>query len=204
MSFQIRKATPSDIPGIIDTYFDAFGGHPITRRLFFPRSEAVQAYWLNLLSNELQNPNIYFVIMVEPSPTVPDRVLAFSKWWGPLTQTPPSSLSPTSLPEGADEAFAEEVLGLIDRKHEEIMGGRPHWYLEMLGVKEDFQRKGAGTQLLKWGLGKADDAEVEAYLTASPAGAPLYKKYGFKLLESIPIDNGSRIENFMLRPAKKS
>jgi ribosomal protein S18 acetylase RimI-like enzyme len=31
------------------------------------------------------------------------------------------------------------------------MEKRPHWFLEMLGVHEDYQRQGLGAKLIKWG-----------------------------------------------------
>ena len=90
----------------------------------------------------------------------------------------------------------------MDKKRKEIMKDRPHWYLDMLGVRKEFQGKGAGTTLLRWGLEKADEAGIEAYLAASPAGTPLYKKHGFELLETVLIDKGNRVENFMVRQPK--
>ncbi|KAI4863592.1 acyl-CoA N-acyltransferase [Hypoxylon rubiginosum] len=200
MSLEPRKATLSDIPSIIDAYFDAFGDHPINLRVFHPpSSESVRAFWLKSLDRDLHDPNTHFYVITDPTSSSPERVLAFSKWRQPLTPTsspPPPRLS---WPEEADVAFAEEVFGLMDKKQKEIMGDRPHWYLVMLGARKECQRRGAGTKLLRWGLTKADEEGVEAFLTASPAGTPLYQKHGFELLESLLIDDGKRIENFMRR-----
>lgn len=52
--------------------------------------------------------------------------------------------------------------------------------LEMLATDPAFQGRGAGSQLLRWGLARADAAGVEAYLEASPAAVPLYEKLGFR------------------------
>ncbi|KAI0158009.1 acyl-CoA N-acyltransferase [Hypoxylon sp. FL1284] len=208
MSFQIRKATPSDIPAILDAYFDAFGEHPINLRVFHPPSSpSVQKFWLESLSEALQDPNVHFCVITDSASPEPERVLAFSKWFQPQTSAsapPTSSLTGSrSWPEGADVAFAEHVFGLMDRKRREMMSGRPHWYLEMLGVRKELQRRGAGSQLLRWGLDRADETGDEAYLTASPAGTGLYLKNGFELVETVFIDDGKRIENFMVRPSQK-
>ncbi|KAI1372842.1 acyl-CoA N-acyltransferase [Hypoxylon crocopeplum] len=194
-----RLASLSDIPAIIDAFFDAFHDHPLTLRAFIPRTEQVDAYWSQALNAEVQDPNAHYLIITDG----PERVLAFGKWRQPLTSTSPPIPPLPSWPEGADVAFVEEVFGAIEKKHKEIMGDRPHWYLEILGVRKEFQGKGLGKQLLQWGLSRADDAGAEAFLAASPAGAPMYKKYGFDLLETMEIDDGRRIESFMLRPAKK-
>ncbi|KAI6081815.1 acyl-CoA N-acyltransferase [Hypoxylon rubiginosum] len=214
MSYEPRKAVLSDIPSIIEAYFDAFGEHPINRRIFNPpSSESVQRFWTESLTRDLQNPNVQFYVITSPEE---ERVLAFAKWWQPPTTSTitstatdtdtdtdtSTSLAPAlpSWPDGADVSFAEEVFGLMDRKRKEVMGDRPHWYLEMLGVRKEFQRRGAGKALLRWGLKQADEAGIEAYLTASPAGTPLYQMHGFDIVETVLIDDGKRVENFMLRP----
>lgn len=43
----------------------------------------------------------------------------------------------------------------------------------------DYQRRGAGLMLLKWGCNLADECGVAAYVDASKAGAKLYEKCGF-------------------------
>lgn len=42
--------------------------------------------------------------------------------------------------------------------------------------------------LVAWGCEKADEAGVEAYLEASPMGAPMYARHGFKAVGEINID----------------
>ncbi|KAI1764606.1 acyl-CoA N-acyltransferase [Hypoxylon sp. FL1150] len=210
--YEPRKATLSDIPSIIEAYFDAFSEHPINRRIFNPPSSAsVQQFWKESLTRDLQNPDARFYVITGSS-TSPEKVLAFAEWWQPRTpcsssSSPPSS-SPApaparpSWPEGADVPFAEEVFGLMARKRAEVTRGRPHWYLEMLGVRTEFQRKGAGKALLRWGLERADEEGIETFLAASPMGTPLYLSHGFEIVETVLIDEGRRVENFMLRPAR--
>ncbi|OTB00165.1 hypothetical protein M426DRAFT_324483 [Hypoxylon sp. CI-4A] len=84
------------------------------------------------------------------------------------------------------------------------MGDRPHWYLDMLGVRKDHQGKGLGKQLVQWALPKIDEDRVEAFLAASPAGAFLYEKNGFRLIDSMLLDGGKRVVRFMVRPVSKS
>ncbi|KAI1770023.1 acyl-CoA N-acyltransferase [Hypoxylon cercidicola] len=200
MSFELRKATLSDIPAIIDAFFDAFRDHPLNRRVFHPpSSESVQKFWLQSFNDALQDPNTHLLVITDSTSPGPERILGFSKWRQPLTPTSPPSPPSPSWPEGADVSFAEDVFGLMDRKHEEITKDRPHWYLAMLGVRKEFQRRGAGKTLLRWGLMRADEEGVEAFLSASPAGAPLYLKHGFELIDAVLIDDGKHLESFMLR-----
>ncbi|KAI1133951.1 acyl-CoA N-acyltransferase [Hypoxylon sp. FL0543] len=203
MSIQLRKATLADIPNIIDVYFDAFHDHPFTKRVFGLRSDSVEKYWTESLAADLQDPHAHFTVLTDSASADPERILAFGKWREQLTSTAPPRPPQPDWPGGADLSFVEELLGTIDRKHQEIMKDRPHWYLEMLGVRKEFQRKGAGKLLVEWGTTKADESGIEAFLAASPAGAPLYAKHGFEIVDTVFIDEGRRIESFMLRPAKK-
>ena len=43
----------------------------------------------------------------------------------------------------------------------------------------EYQRRGAGSMLLKWGCDLADENGVSLYVDASKAGAPLYQRFGF-------------------------
>lgn len=72
------------------------------------------------------------------------------------------------------------------------------WNLEVLIVDENYQRKGLGSRLVKWGMDKIEESarqwnaglssggegdgkeKIEGiYLMASPAGARTYEKAGF-------------------------
>lgn len=50
----------------------------------------------------------------------------------------------------------------------------------MLATHPDYQGKGAGGMLVRWGCALADKDRVPVYLDASKAGIPLYQKYGFE------------------------
>ena len=55
--------------------------------------------------------------------------------------------------------------------------------------------------MLKWGIDQADEESVEIYLDATPAGAPVYAKYGFLTVAELPntIVEG-HVSTCMLRP----
>lgn len=83
--------------------------------------------------------------------------------------------------------------------------------LEMLATSPAFQGKGAGTQMMQWGLAQADVQGMEAYLEASPDSVRLYEKHGFREAQRLDtlIDN-ERVKStwyrnlYMIRqPAQK-
>ena len=82
--------------------------------------------------------------------------------------------------------------------------------LNLLDTLPAHQRRGAGTQLVKWGAAVADQHGLPSYLEASPAGYQLYRKFGFEDLENIDMDltrwgvEGTHRFVCMIRPAPGS
>jgi GNAT superfamily N-acetyltransferase len=69
----------------------------------------------------------------------------------------------------------------------------------MLGVHPSYQGRGLASKLLKWGLDRADAEGVEAYLSSSPEGKPVYEKYGFKSVYTFSPFPGY-LQEVMIRP----
>lgn len=60
----------------------------------------------------------------------------------------------------------------------------PHAYLWFLGVRPEAQGLGVGSRLLAHGLARVDAKGLPAYLeSSSPANVPLYRRYGFEVVE---------------------
>lgn len=75
--------------------------------------------------------------------------------------------------------------------------------MELLQTSQSFKGKGAGSLILKHGCDLADQNGVECYIDASPAGRPLYERFGFVFTkqEKLPMDYHY---NFGIRPPKNS
>ncbi|KUJ13697.1 uncharacterized protein LY89DRAFT_752829, partial [Mollisia scopiformis] len=96
-----------------------------------------------------------------------------------------------SFVEGSEEekAFATHILGTFQRKRREAIANTkvPLMLLDSLTTDPKYQKRGAGSMLVKWGLNIADSMNGEAYLEASEYGKPVYEKYGFVALESYKV-----------------
>jgi GNAT superfamily N-acetyltransferase len=198
MALTLRPATPADAHHIVDIYFSAFSQDPISL-LCFPRTAAVHAFWLAMITDELSDPAAHFLCV-----TAGDAVVAFGQWNAP---SKPAPLALPAWPAGADVALADSFFGGLFSAHERLMGRKPHWYLELVATRPEFRGKGAAGMLLRWGLERADRDGVEAYLEASPEGKPIYEHFGFGELESMVIDLEGKglaekefVEVFMVRP----
>lgn len=83
--------------------------------------------------------------------------------------------------------------------------------LEILATDPAYQGKGAGSQIMRWGLEQADKGGFEAYLEASPDAVPLYERMGFReagrtdtFIENERVQGMWYRNLFMIRPSKES
>jgi GNAT superfamily N-acetyltransferase len=203
-SFNLRFATPSDVPQMCDVYFDAWRDSVIAQTFFPQSSKQVQKFWLDGLTDELQEKHAKMLLIMDTS-TSPETMVAFAKWNTPLEideehlPMPP----PEVWPQDGDPDNAIKFFTVLFDKHETIMGNRPHWYLEMISTRKIYQGKGAASMLIRWGVEKADLDGVECYLDSTPDGKSTYQRYGFKEVESERFFDGKYEQCFMVRDAKK-
>lgn len=75
--------------------------------------------------------------------------------------------------------------------HEEAMKGQPHWQLLIVAADPALQGRGRGTTLLREGLARVDLGGRACYLdTSNPANLPLYRRFGFEVVEELPLGPG--------------
>lgn len=60
--------------------------------------------------------------------------------------------------------------------------------LNLCFVHPDFRRRGAGGQLLDWGVKRTDELGMVAYIDATSEGKGLYESFGFVARSGIVID----------------
>ncbi|GAA6040750.1 hypothetical protein JCM8097_003279 [Rhodosporidiobolus ruineniae] len=99
--------------------------------------------------------------------------------------------------EGYDWEKWNSMLEKYDVVRRRVMGDEPHWYLGPLWTHPDYQGQGFAGQLLRSAIAKADASDPPApmYLEASPAGMPVYARYGWERIEGT--------ETAMLRRGKQ-
>ncbi|KAE8374287.1 acyl-CoA N-acyltransferase [Aspergillus bertholletiae] len=95
------------------------------------------------------------------------------------------------------EFFSDLVNPILDSSHARAMARvcsdpdsrrfeegyqKPRNYYGVLdvGVDPTFQRQGAARRLMEWGMERAEKENLPVYLSATPAGQPLYKSLGFR------------------------
>ncbi|KAL9614716.1 MAG: hypothetical protein Q9204_008817, partial [Flavoplaca sp. TL-2023a] len=86
---------------------------------------------------------------------------------------------------GEEREWAELLYGGLVRQREGFIGevvgrGERCLVLTFLSVLPAHQRRGAGSQLVKWGTDLADSMGIDTVLEATKAGIPVYEKHGFE------------------------
>ena len=206
MPLTLRNATPDDAKALTDIYFSAFAIDAISLLVFPRNSPAAYKFWYDSVIEEIADPNAHFVCVVDTD-TEPKTVVAYAKWNSPAA---PVAGELPEWPAGSDHDIANHFFGNLISRHVKIMEGRKHWYLELVATRPEYQGKGAGGKLLRWGIDKADEEGTETYLEASPDGKPIYEHFGFKEVDRLVVELKKEvlgekefIECFMVRPASK-
>lgn len=195
---KLRQGLPEDVQNMCETFLDAFSGNTVGQT-FFPRnSPHARQFWLDALNDEIRDHNAHFLVVTDTS-TSPETFIAFAKWNAPVPATTPPPPLPDNWPEDGDPVLANVFFKKLADMHEEIMGDRPHWYLEIIVTKGQYQGKGAGGMMMKWGVEKAHEDSVECYLDATPEGQPMYEKFGFRNVKTFSFFNNIYRHSLMVR-----
>jgi ribosomal protein S18 acetylase RimI-like enzyme len=210
MPLTLRPATVSDAPDLLDIYFSAFSDNPLSQ-LRFPRNNpAVYDFLYNLIISGMADPDAHYLCITSTTPDSPgtETLIALARWNGPSAPSPldHQPVIPT-WPSGADVELSNHYFRSLVQARERLMAGRRHWHLALLATRPEFQGRGAAGMLMRWGLERADEEALEAYVEASPQGEALYERFGFRERERLILDlegKGTRekefVEIMMVRP----
>ncbi|KAI4723092.1 hypothetical protein E4T48_00778 [Aureobasidium sp. EXF-10727] len=156
-------------------------------------TERVQAFMREKTRESLSDPSFSY-IFVRDSGT--KDILAVACWYFQTENWSMQEVSDKEEKARKERAEQEPIPGINfgaiadfreaqAESKREILAGRKHALLKVLATLPAAQRKGAGAAGLIWGLQKADELGLPAYLEASGMGRPLYVKHGFNEVSTI-------------------
>lgn len=88
---------------------------------------------------------------------------------------------------GLRSGTARAIQETMKRKHPE----EPHWYLAAIGSDPAVRGQGYGQALMRSRLDRCDAEYCPAYLESSkPENVPYYQRFGFRVMEEIPLPGG--------------
>jgi ribosomal protein S18 acetylase RimI-like enzyme len=101
----------------------------------------------------------------------------------------------TAKPEHLDDLLA--TFEKMEQSHPE----EPHWYLPIIGVEPNAQRRGLGADLMRHAVARSDEERALAYLESSnPRNISLYLRHGFEVMGEIQVGAGPLVTPMLRRP----
>ncbi|KAL8837230.1 MAG: hypothetical protein Q9170_002603 [Blastenia crenularia] len=195
MPFQVLPASASDIPEIAVIHHDAFKDDPIIGYLMRNvKLEVKQAYDKQYFEKSFTRMDLTGSVCHKVVDTETGKIAAFAKWKYPYTLTPEQEAEKEKLdlsrsyPEGTNVELYESFFHQLDAKRKQYMDDKKDYFLHILIVSPQFQRRGLGTMLIREGLAAADRDKAKAYIEASPKGLELYQRHGWKIVDTIRMD----------------
>lgn len=221
MPIELHPMTEADIPAHGALMWAAFG--PDLMSVFYPNGvsendrEHMRADTLKSMRKSKPTEQLLFIKAVDTELPEGQNVVSTAKWMIYPRQRSEEELNKdeeegsrdSMFSEGANVPAMQAFFGELAQGRRERFGGEPYMLLSLLVVSPEHQRRGLGALQLKYGLEKADELGLRAYLESSPKGKGLYAKYGFEEEGEMKFDareygrESNVVHTLMTRPAKK-
>ncbi|GAC94411.1 acetyltransferase [Pseudozyma hubeiensis SY62] len=203
-----HNTTPDELSRLLETEPDPELGRTVTREESLTRA--------NKTFQELFDKNKYHIVGVyhtsstsienqqgdlhDSSDLPPDAIMTgFALWHRIDSSTEPDSPE-TDEKERQHPGLLNRFMAQLNRTRERVMKGERYWFLKLLVIDPEWQRKGLGTMLVKWGTARADQEGVVAWLESSPMGKGTYLKAGFKVAGLDRVDEKRAAKGFVEWP----
>ncbi|KAJ5053026.1 hypothetical protein NUH16_010082 [Penicillium rubens] len=211
----IKYATEPDGPALAKVNVQSFQGRRYLQEVFPGTTlSRVQEYKIVVGMKHLANPNMHVLKIHDP---VSGELATYSRWQFPASFGPslvPLSekavfLAKDSIPH-APQQMNKGVFNGFKKLLEEsrkryttendigkwppkfptgvLSGSNSSPVLDLLATLPEYQGRGFGSAVLKWGMEKADASQSRIFLEGTPEGVPIYLKHGWKILEEVVMD----------------
>jgi len=149
-------------------------------------SDAIAESTARLWATHTSDPSSHWIYVTDET----RQILSGAHWnfhaVSPYYENFPA-IQATWHPEGEGREFASHVINQVyGLRGKRLL--RPHAELDMIFTDPKHRNKGYATMLMKWGMDEAEKMEVEIMVEATAIGLPLYKKFGFRVVEKIAVD----------------
>ncbi|KAE8350151.1 acyl-CoA N-acyltransferase [Aspergillus coremiiformis] len=205
MPLELLPATAEDAPQLATLFLTSFSDTFNIK--LFPRTPDVYTWWTHTLTQDLSNPlkRLLKVIDTEAAESETDTrpfIVGFALWTlpAPISGSDGDPDMVLNLaqgdgfhgpwPESCDVGLCEGFFGGMHGRYVEVMGERRHYCLDLLGTHPAARRRGVGSMLVRWGLGRARDEGVEVYLSSTQEGKSVYERLGFEVRRTGEVVDG--------------
>ncbi|KIK61958.1 hypothetical protein GYMLUDRAFT_198772, partial [Collybiopsis luxurians FD-317 M1] len=188
----LSRADEADIDGFLDCLYPAFRGNDLGTVFFGYDTPASRASAKERIAASMKKggQNVWLKVVEQET----GKIISGSWWmiypnWVPsddLTEGAAAKVTIDYL-ENEDKIRAETLLRDLLTRRARYTHTHPHVLLAFLFTDPPYQKLGAGSLQVEWGITLANELFVPWYVEATPTGHHLYAKSGAKDLERVRL-----------------
>ncbi|KAH9890134.1 hypothetical protein F4778DRAFT_752751 [Xylariomycetidae sp. FL2044] len=91
------------------------------------------------------------------------------------------------IPEGPKKLVGDQMMSEFSA-HRPGFLGKPHMLISYCAVHSAHRRRGAARMMLQWGLDKADELGLDAFVESTLFGRPAYEDSGFQVIDKFVLN----------------
>jgi Acetyltransferases len=204
MSITLTEAHIDDIPNIVSAEREAFENplQPIFR-LYCPivdsREESIASnaaeYQESIRNPDPDVENVWLKVITSDS-SGNETIVGGAQWLFVFNETTSIDQHVETLasrhPAGGATLFASQAFRILSeaeaRQKEGRRGEHAYATLATFFTLPEYRRRGIGHMFMEWGLKRADEKDLEAWIEAAPTAVPFYEAHGFVQMETTHLN----------------
>ncbi|EUC49198.1 hypothetical protein COCMIDRAFT_85333 [Bipolaris oryzae ATCC 44560] len=188
MGFVVLPALTPDISDVYDVYFETFKNNPVTRALFpsateadllNPKSEFRQGHTNHVQEWWKTSQTQYTLKCVD---TESNKIVGMAIF--DIYMTPSDwRRGEISWLQGKEREQAEALISPLWETREKLWLNEKYMYGHVIAVHPEYQRKGVGEKIFKYGINISENTGLPVYIESSKDGVRFYEKMGCRRLK---------------------
>ncbi|KAL4780299.1 putative GNAT family acetyltransferase [Aspergillus varians] len=175
----LSEAREDDAARIVDIHMAAFGAN-LMLLAQFPTPATREDLRVTLREkaiDEIQDPQWAVLVARDDA----NEIISFAKWRRPIPESELESYAeaPWKWPGGTRLDVLEEWTAKVEAAGDRLLERTPCYSLSYIGTDPNYERRGAASILVNWGLEHARRENVPVALESTKNAWPLYEKLGF-------------------------
>lgn len=205
--FHLRPAELSDKSAMAAVLDNAFQDNPFHLRCFPSSDPVAREQSTSWIENIFYDPASHLMVAEEATSSESGdiSIAGWARWVRRLPPDPdaaPPAISENAYPSTGDPAFAARFFENNRDNMARIVRDQTVWFMSTIVVAKEYQRKGVASELMRFGVEKADEEGLMAYVNSSPEGKGLYERFGFRTVKTSDFGGGI-VSDHMTREPKK-
>ncbi|KAI2611897.1 putative GNAT family acetyltransferase [Hypoxylon sp. NC1633] len=116
------------------------------------------------------------------------KVIAFAKWALPVSVNEEYAEPAWSWPPGSNLKLIGDWGTKTEEAQARAVRDAPCYRLTFMGTDPAYERRGAATMMVRWGMERGRKERVPTYLESTLEAAPFYRKHGFVDVERFSLE----------------